>query len=297
MRRWLAGLGVLFLASVILWLVTGSPYVAAWVTAALLAGRLVSWAARRRSTGGIRLTVQLVAASVLTGACLALLMFFARRSQPLANGIERLRGDGIKFIVPAGCIVTMDGLALADGQRLEARSRWLDGALKPSVARVSGWAPWTTLRVSADCSDGVHDRLSIQFDPDAPVRILRLATLDVWQSPVGAPGHAIIGWLVPDGSIVRAGQSLAKLAGGGTLTAPQAGRLHALTFGGALLETREPPVGKRAAAEPKNERRLVLDRWPSAHAVTLVTFLLLGALLLASAWARTSLSKASPETS
>lgn len=276
--------------------------------------------ARRRPAGsappgeeeaseGMLFSSGLIAGGALMGVGVAALILGAGRSQPLANALEAIRGDGVKIDVPAEVKVTIDGRAV---ESLPVRSRWFDTdvqrpdgtvekkrELRPAYQVDGQWRPFEAVKVEAQAPDG-RDAAALEYGAEARAVTVRFQAVPTWTAPVVAaalgPGvgeGTLEAWLVEEGGEVDYGQAVARVttpAGPAEVKAPQKGRLvaRAVSVGEPVkvqapigtLELAEPPISAGKAPPPELKRRLVVTPRPGSDLTALVCFLGLCAILV-----------------
>jgi hypothetical protein len=250
-------------------------------------------ASDEEASEGMLFSSGLIAGGALMGVGIAGLILASGRSQPLANALEALRGDGIRFELRSDCGVKAAGRLYSDGDQMKVRSRWFehdivqpDGStvkkreLLPAIETNEGYRPFETLQFAAACLDKSHDAIVVEYEADTRARTLKFTPVDTWATPLSGD---VKEWLVKEGAYVDYKQPLAKLADGSELKAPQSGQLHQLSEKGATLETRDPPAGQLKPADPTPRKRLVLTPRPGSDLFAMAAFLLLCAILVWSA--------------
>jgi putative OPT family oligopeptide transporter len=260
---------------------------------------------------GMLFSSGLIAGGALMGVGVAALIVASGKWQPLANGLEALRGDGIRVEADG---VTLDGRAVASGTTVRVRSRWFETEVKqPDGSSVkkrellpaydadgSGtWKPFETLKLEARAGAD-HDAQTIEYDGEARARSVKFVPVDTWDAPIVAaslgPGvgeGTLTKWLVAEGDDVAFGQAVARVetpAGAIELKAPQKGRLGkrdvpegarvSVRQSIGVLELPEPAIGTAKAPAPTPRKRIVVDARPSSDAAAMAFFLALCGVLV-----------------
>jgi putative OPT family oligopeptide transporter len=293
-------------------------------------------AARRRPRGeapaqkkeeeageGMLFSSGLIAGGALMGIAVAGLILASGKWQPLANGLEALRNDGVKLAAGADARITVDGQPAADGAVLPVRSRWIDGEPRPDGSTRKELAPmlavngaekrFSGVRIEVEAG-GEKDAVELEYDQEARARTLRFVAVPRWEAPLAVPSLGrgvgegrVAAWLVEEGGAIGFGQPLVRIEVGEGRTvevkAPQAGRLarHAVKVGDKVpveseigtLELAEPPISTAKAPPPVMRRRIVMETRPGSDLWGFACFLLLCAILVRAARRRRQHSSAS----